>query len=357
MLVDCIYSLMENWFDLSKNDISITIVCTSCLRKGAATPAMFPMRICEETFCKGEQEVFCDKEQNRVNIYDILPDWGLDVLSKTAYEAIEGQIKIGDGSFGDVFKGTYKGSVIVVKIFKSLSMLSELRREVLFTSIQHPNIVNVKGICINPLCILLEYVNGGDLERYLKNTENVIDLPIITKISRELAQAINFLHSQKPPIVHRDLKSPNILLMKEDDGQISTRLADFGTAGRAAPILEGRAVDNPLWLPPEVILEKYSTTKSDIYSYAMIVWELFSRSRPFDEYKDLQEGGRSYLLEDAIANQNLRPTIPHNCPKEWNELISICWARFPWERPKVQEVIEKINSIPTVTTLIDEITI
>lgn len=81
--------------------------------------------------------------------------------------------------------------------------------------------------------------------------------------------------------------------------RVRGKLADFGTAAPAAPIVEGRAVDNPLWLGPEVITYRYSTTKSDVYSFAIILWEFFAREKPFGEY-NIEKG---YQLEDAITKR------------------------------------------------------
>ena len=143
--------------------------------------------------------------------------------------------------------------------------------------LQHPNVVGLKGLCKKPLCVLTDFCTYGDLYTYLQSRRNCnIPLPFkfVVKVLLDIAKGMNFLHTATPPIIHRDLKSPNILLCKVSpderklddpfpqpkyvgaDKSVIAKVADFGLSLRTgAPVTE-RVVDNPLWLAPELLSNK-----------------------------------------------------------------------------------------------------
>ena len=214
------------------------------------------------------------------------------VQDKTVeYNEIEVIKKIGDGGFASVYYGVYDDCEVAVKEFdKSDSVLEcfpEFRKEVsLMVGLQHPNTVGLLGICKQPLCALTEFCAFGDLYSYLcSRRQRNLPLPIefIFEVLVDIAHGMNFLHSAVPPILHRDLKSPNVLLCNiasdekdnendskylppafripnAPDSAVTAKVADFGLSLRTSGPVTGRVVDNPIWLAPELLSKKpYST--------------------------------------------------------------------------------------------------
>ena len=143
--------------------------------------------------------------------------------------------------------------------------------------LEHPNVVRLQGLCKDPLCVLMEYCPYGDLHSYIHSRrERKQQLPFsyIIEVLYDIACGMNFLHTATPPILHRDLKSPNILLCRISpdearladsfpqprypgtDENVVAKVADFGLSLRTDGPVTGRVVDNPLWLAPELLSRK-----------------------------------------------------------------------------------------------------
>lgn len=197
---------------------------------------------------------------------------------------------IGEGGYATVYKGTYRGQVVAIKKLRSAavdSMLDagvgesllltyeEFRNEVyIMSGLAHPNLVALCGFCMKPTCIVTEYVGGGSLVDYLSNAEKMLDWPLRLKIAKDIgkeglhadviilsaelthcgsyrvlptpAKGCAFLHSTSPPIMHRDLKSPNVLLVDVSPGAaVVAKVCDFGVSLNAASQTAGRRVDCP----------------------------------------------------------------------------------------------------------------
>jgi WD40 repeat protein len=157
---------------------------------------------------------------------------------------------------------------------------------------------------------------------------------------------MHYLHSATPPFIHRDLKSPNILLLSTDYlSEVCAKVGDFGLSSRMyVPAFQEKAmqrdVGNPTWLAPEIIREQEFDGNSDVYSYGIILWELLVRKHPYSEYAYQF----MFELEDLIK-KGQRPTTPIEAPTEYANLITRCVADNPEERPSFYEVIKIIVSM------------
>ncbi|KAF2069948.1 hypothetical protein CYY_008735 [Polysphondylium violaceum] len=226
-----------------------------------------------------------------------------------------------------------------------LNAVNEFRREVwLMSSLSHPNIVTMKGFCFEPYSIVMEYMDLGSLSTFLstkKHNGETLSWSIILKIAIDIAQGMSFLHNITPPLVHRDLKSPNILLASlPHEPFIVAKVSDFGLSRTVVQSFVSKVVDNPTWLAPEVLKGFEYNEKGDIYSFGMILWELYHMELPFDEF-DIKFMS---TLEDNILS-GLRPSIDQNCNRMYASLITKCWNSDPQQRPSFHSILKILNDI------------
>jgi len=206
----------------------------------------------------------------------------------------------------------------------------------------HPNLLRLKGFCLEPPCIVTELIEGGSLLDFLNDpTKNVLlDWRLRLKIANDIAKGCAFLHSTSPPILHRDLKSPNILLVDlSPSASVVAKVCDFGVSISAlgtTPL--ARKVDCPFWLAPEIMENKSFTEKADVYSVGVIFWELLTKQQIFSEVKFLS------LIEKLVL-EGKRPDIPGDCIPSYQHLIEQCWAQKPEDRPSFSQVVLMIQKI------------
>ncbi|KAJ5072443.1 serine/threonine-protein kinase tnni3k-related [Anaeramoeba ignava] len=246
---------------------------------------------------------------------------------------------IARGSFKEVFKGLWLGlEVALMKLLcsgnLSESELREFKSELsLLSQLAHPNIVQFYGACTKEpnLCIVTEFCHGGTLLDYLQS-----DAEITRKhqyeIALDIVRGIYYLHANK--IVHRDLKTPNILLDRHGDAKI----ADFGLSKtvNAARTHLNTLVGTFNWMAPEVMYGQNYSFPADIYALAIILWEISTRKIPF-------EGISAANLTKMIAIEKKRLPLPQD--GIFNSLIEKCWDQDPNKRPTIKEVLMKLQRI------------
>lgn len=137
--------------------------------------------------------------------------------------------------------------------------------------------------------------------------------------------------SLRPPIVHRDLKSPNLLV----DAAYTVKVGDFGLSrSKANTFLSSKtAAGTPEWMAPEVLRDEPSDEKSDVYSFGVILWELVTLQQPWRNLNPTQ-------VVAAVGFKGKRLEIPKNVTWEVAALIEACWADDPWKRPPFSYIME-----------------
>jgi tRNA A-37 threonylcarbamoyl transferase component Bud32 len=194
--------------------------------------------------------------------------------------------KLGEGGFGVVYKGEWQNVPVAIKELhlKNLSKetLDEFKREAeIMAKLRFPNIVNLYGVCLQPnkYSMVMELMPKGSLYNLLHNGQP-LPWKIRYSISMDIATGLAYLHSKK--ILHRDLKSPNVLL----DQNLRAKLADFGLAEVRHETMTTSTMANQTagslpWMAPELFQRKAQYTEAaDIYSTGMIFWEITSRKKP-----------------------------------------------------------------------------
>ena len=221
--------------------------------------------------------------------------------------------------------------------------VTDFRREITAHALlKHPNIVDLVGFSVHsPLSIVQEYCPGGDLYHALqqwKREGKKLPLHHIVQIAYEIATAIEYMHCKiNPAMIHRDIKAPNVLLMTRDlfgaphpDYPIC-KLADFGLSTCFPVAGDTHAVENPCWLAPEAIEHGNYSRKSDVFGFAITMWEVMFGLVP---YCDLQYRFSSEL--GAMIINGARPSIPRRSkPKQYLRLMTRAWSQNPDRRPDI----------------------
>lgn len=179
--------------------------------------------------------------------------------------------------------------------------------------------------------LVMEYMEHGSLHDLLHNETMVIDSDLLLPILRDISQGVRFLHAASPPVIHGDLKALNVLV----DHKFRAKVADFGLSQKRN--LGGTGT--PLWMAPELLRgESSNTAQSDVYSFGIILYEVYSRRDPY-------EGEDSKAILRQIAEEGKRPPFPHNMCDKVKSLMSDCVEDDPSKRPSFEELDTRLKRI------------
>lgn len=254
---------------------------------------------------------------------------------------------IGSGGSGVIYKGMYRGCSVAVKHIRFLDLSEECHKNftqeaLMLSRVIHPNIVYFMGAFLDGTdgYIVVEYCNQGSLRCILDTMPRDV-LPINwnwrCKIAIGIARGLLYLHQTTcPTIIHRDLKSPNVLV----NDYCTAKVADFGTARLLSTCQEtSHMIGTSRWAAPELLQCQtmlYSTAM-DIYSFGMILYELVTFEIPFHHLEF------NYQVLEAV-DEGKRPTLPSYCLAEWRELIFACWSDSPIDRPTAAHVLHTLEA-------------
>ncbi|XP_074291877.1 uncharacterized protein LOC141618692 isoform X2 [Silene latifolia] len=257
--------------------------------------------------------------------------------------------QIGQGSCGTVYHGLWYGSDVAIKVFSkqeySEDVIYSFRQEVsLMKRLRHPNILLFMGAVTSPqrLCIVTEFLPRGSLFRLLQRSTSKLDSRRRLHMALDIARGMNYLHNCNPPIIHRDLKSSNLLV----DKNWSVKVADFGLSRvkHDTYLTTKTGKGTPQWMAPEVLRNERSDEKSDLYSFGVILWELATQKIPWENLNAMQVIG-------AVGFMNQRLDIPQDIDPRWASLIESCWLSEPQSRPTFRELLEKLKDMQRQYTI------
>lgn len=251
--------------------------------------------------------------------------------------------RIGAGSFGTVHRADWNGSDVAVKILMEQDFHQErfkefLREVAIMKSLRHPNIVLYMGAVTQPpnLSIVTEYLSRGSLYRLLHRhgAREILDERRRLSMAFDVAKGMNYLHKRNPPIVHRDLKSPNLLV----DKKYTVKVCDFGLSRlKANTFLSSKSLaGTPEWMAPEVLRDEPSNEKSDVYSFGVILWELMTLQQPWTTLNPAQ-------VVAAVGFKGRRLEIPSDVNPQVAAIIESCWANESWKRPSFFNIMELLK--------------
>ena len=257
--------------------------------------------------------------------------------------------RVGVGACGEVFKGSWRGSAVAVKrMFDDGSnedLVRDFRNEVsMLLHLRHPNIVLFMGAVANgeQLCIVTEFAARGSLYRVLHKGCTALSWPRRLAMAIDAARGVNFLHTHSPVVVHRDLKSPNLLV----DKSWTVKVADFGLARTKRHYFVSQGcggVGTPEWTAPEVLKDEEFNEKADVYSYGVVLWELISRLKPFAGLSAMQ-----IVVAVGFNGERLPPptgSAAVGVPAELLTLLTQCTANVAEKRPRLAEVIPQLERL------------
>ncbi|KAL4560187.1 hypothetical protein LXL04_032336 [Taraxacum kok-saghyz] len=261
---------------------------------------------------------------------------------KILWEDLIVREQIGQGSCGTVYRALWCGSVCfqmlqssylrIIYEYPGDLMISFKKEVTLMKKLRHPNILLFMGsvTSLQHLCIVTEFLPRGSLFRVLHRNTTRLDLKRCLHMAIDIARGMNYLHHCKPPIVHRDLKSPNVLV----DKNWTVKVGDFGLSRikRHTYLKTKSGKGTPQWMAPEVLRNEQADEKSDVYSYGVVLWEITTEKIPWDDLNPIQVIG-------AVGFMNRRLEIPKDVDPLWASLIESCLCSQPQSRPTFQEIL------------------
>jgi len=280
---------------------------------------------------------------------------------------------IGEGTFGRVWSAKWKSSTVAVKEFvfaqAAVAGNSTMQREIvdeiigeagMMAMLRHPNVLQLFGCCLTSqaIWIVSELCSLGSLRQVLMDENRDLPIALRLQLALHVAEGMAYLHTQEPPIIHRDLKSHNIFIhettvmkyknrekVKITDGDpanphslIVAKIGDWGSAraAHAGSRTMTHGVGTACWLAPEVIKHARSSKASDIYSFGIVLWELATRE---EVYKGLE----TMQIIARVANDNLRPPVPQDCA--WRDMMVRCWDEVPSARTNFSLIALELNRL------------
>uniref|UniRef100_A0A8C9REV2 Tyrosine-protein kinase receptor n=1 Tax=Scleropages formosus TaxID=113540 RepID=A0A8C9REV2_SCLFO len=263
---------------------------------------------------------------------------------------------LGHGAFGEVYEGLAVGipgepSPMQVAVKTLPEVCSEqdeldfLMEALIISKFNHQNIVRCIGVSLQalPRFILLELMAGGDLKTFLRENRPRVDQPSslsmvdLLNVARDIARGCQYLEENQ--FIHRDIAARNCLLTCKGPGRVA-KIGDFGMARdiyRASYYRKGgRAMLPVKWMPPEAFMEGIFTSKTDTWSFGVLLWEIFSLG-----YMPYPSRSNQEVLEFVTSGGRMDP--PKNCPGPVYRIMTQSWQHQPEDRPNFSTILERID--------------
>jgi len=261
----------------------------------------------------------------------------LDSVAETPFAA---------GGQGAVFLGESEGEPIVLKKIPLIGIiqserekiLASFRREVkIACEVRSQRCVRLLGVVtVDPTFVGLvtEYLEGGSLRAAL-SAEGAIDESRKRTWAADVAQGMKYLYAHG--IEHRDLKSGNVLLTS---GKTRAKVADFGLSRceELNTMTQTKAVQGTAaYMAPELLEDNVFDEKSDVYSYGILLWEIYDRGIPWRGLQPMQ-------IMRKVVDKNERPPLPSTMPDDLRTLVGTCWSPRPDDRPDFQTIASVLHA-------------
>ncbi|XP_067103482.1 tyrosine-protein kinase ITK/TSK isoform X1 [Osmerus mordax] len=247
--------------------------------------------------------------------------------------------ELGSGEFGMVLQGTWRDRKVAVKMLREGAMSEEDFKEeaMVVTKLSHPKLVQLYGVCTqhSPICLVFEFMEHGCLSDYLRATRGHLSPDTLLGMCLDTSEGMAYLESSN--FIHRDLAARNCLVSKDNEVKVS----DFGMARF---VLDDQYTSSqgskfPVkWSSPEVIKYSKFSSKSDVWSFGVLMWEVYSEGRlPYES--------RSNAEVVESLNAGLRLLKPRQTPSAVHQLMEWCWKEKPEDRPSFAVLLHELASL------------
>ncbi|CAH1796083.1 unnamed protein product, partial [Owenia fusiformis] len=251
---------------------------------------------------------------------------------------------LGQGHFGIVYKGTVNRQDVAIKTIKrsncSENDLSDFMKEALvMKDFEHPNVLNLIGVALDndiPY-VILPHMANKDLKSYVQNEKHVFTIGHVLNFCLQVASGMEYLACKR--FVHRDLAARNCMVASD----LTVKIADFGLSRDIYS--DTYYMDNTLsrpipvrWMAPESLKDGKYSNMSDMWSYGVLMWELFTRGGT--PYADVD----THAIKSWVLSGN-RLDKPTNLPNEIYGIMWSCWSDDPYARPTFSDIVEMETNI------------
>ncbi|XP_070559117.1 leucine-rich repeat serine/threonine-protein kinase 2-like isoform X2 [Ptychodera flava] len=296
--------------------------------------------------------IACPNLKKNIPLYNLAPDVVLGDLEdrfRLMYDQFNFERSpehlLGDGSYGSVYRATYKNQPVAVKVFSKIGDSHPhwmLRQEVtVLRRLRHLSLVSMIGVGLCPRVLVMELAPLGTLSS-IQNRDRPLSRGLQHRIALQVAEGLMFLHQHR--IIYRDLKPDNILIFSLSLGVlVNAKISDYGISRFATPIGLTASEGTPGYRAPEVAKgDVFYDEKVDVYSFGILLYEVVTGGRkPFEELSFRNE------LDDAVMKGRTLPPIAMVASAEWpdvQDLIYHCLEQVPEDRPTSEEVFNRLNS-------------
>ncbi|XP_054273838.1 tyrosine-protein kinase Abl isoform X2 [Macrosteles quadrilineatus] len=260
--------------------------------------------------------------------------------------------KLGGGQYGDVYEAVWKryNVTVAVKTLKedTMALKDFLEEAAIMKEMKHPNLVQLLGVCTRepPFYIITEFMSKGNLLDYLRHgNKEQINAVVLMYIATQIASGMSYLESRC--FIHRDLAARNCLVGENH----LVKVADFGLARlmRDDTYTAHAGAKFPIkWTAPEGLAYNKFSTKSDVWAFGILLWEIATYG--MSPYPGVDLTDVYHMLEKGY-----RMECPPGCPPKIYELMRQCWQWVPSERPTFQEIHHALENMFQESNIIEEV--
>ncbi|GAB1221030.1 hypothetical protein ENUP19_0062G0033 [Entamoeba nuttalli] len=324
----------------------------STLKPGNAIQVRFKIKIlctCSLSDQLGISAMDVDDQTKETAAFTIIIESDLSLkLDHTELKPI--MPPIGEGAFGMVFRGTYRGREVAIKKMKARNLTQEQEKEFnhevsMMTQLRHICVVELIGAVYTEgeISIVTEFAEYGSLSKIWGKQKISYQLKI--KLLDDMAVALSYLHQNQ--ILHRDVKGENLLIFSlNPHSPVCAKLTDFGTCRNvsernlsAKELSQG--IGTPTYMAPECL--QNSTDYSypvDVYAYGIVLYETYVEHNAYDGDERFNQ---PWMIPQFVIEGN-RLSKPNGIPDNYWELTTKCWSQNPEDRPKFVDILKTIES-------------